>query len=179
MDTTRAAGVVRIGGGAGYSGDRLEPAVDLARDGALDYLVFECLAERTIALAQQARSADPRAGYDPGLADRFTAVLPLCHAAGTRIVTNMGAANPEGAAARTRAIAADLRLDGLTVASVTGDDVLDRVVAGGCVLVETGRPVAELGGALVSANAYIGAEALAEALDRGADVVIAVRGADQ
>jgi hypothetical protein len=56
---------VRIGAGAGYSGDRIEPAVELAEKGALDYLVFECLAERTIALAQLARRQGPNAGYDP------------------------------------------------------------------------------------------------------------------
>jgi hypothetical protein len=65
---------IRIGAGAGYSGDRIEPAVELAERGELDYLVFECLAERTIALAQQARRNDPDAGYDPLLADRFKAV---------------------------------------------------------------------------------------------------------
>ena len=56
---------LRIGSGAGYSGDRIEPAIELAQQGDLDYLVFECLAERTIALAQQARLADPHSGYDP------------------------------------------------------------------------------------------------------------------
>ncbi len=62
---------VRIGAGAGYSGDRIEPAVELAEHGALDYLVFECLAERTIALAQQARRADLSWGYDPLLEARI------------------------------------------------------------------------------------------------------------
>ena len=69
---------VRIGAGAGYSGDRIEPAVELAEKGGIQYLVFECLAERTIALAQQARMKDPNAGYDPLLAARMKAVLPAC-----------------------------------------------------------------------------------------------------
>ncbi|HBM59681.1 MAG TPA: ABC transporter substrate-binding protein, partial [Citreicella sp.] len=76
------------------------PAVDLAERGGLDFLVFECLAERTIALAQQARLADPAAGFDPRLERRLRAVLPACAKAGTRIVTNMGAAHPRAAAAR-------------------------------------------------------------------------------
>ena len=67
---------IRIGCGAGFSGDRIEPAVELATGGDLDYLVFECLAERTIALAQQARAANPNAGYDPLLEARMEAVLP-------------------------------------------------------------------------------------------------------
>jgi hypothetical protein len=73
---------IRIGTGAGYSGDRIEPAVELAAHGELDYLVFECLAERTIALAQEARRRDPDAGFDPLLAERFRAVLRPCVADG-------------------------------------------------------------------------------------------------
>src|SRR5215470_2173843 len=96
---------IRIGAGAGYSGDRIEPAVELAERGELDYLVFECLAERTIALAQQARLKNPGGGYDPLLAARMRAVLPACRANGVKIVTNMGAANPLAAAEMTRSIA--------------------------------------------------------------------------
>ena len=68
---------IRIGSGAGYSGDRIEPAIELAEKGGIDYLVFECLGERTIALAQQARMKDPRGGYDPLLAARMRAVRDL------------------------------------------------------------------------------------------------------
>src|SRR5690606_36295487 len=116
---------LRLGCGAGYSGDRIEPAVELAERGALDVLVFECLAERTIALAQQARSRDPQAGYDPLLLERMRAVLPACRANGVTIVTNMGAANPASGAEAVRALAGRLGLRGLRVAAITGDDVLD------------------------------------------------------
>src|SRR6266513_2023276 len=98
-------GVVRIGSGAGYSGDRIEPAVELAEKGELQYLAFECLAERTIALAQQARMADPSRGYDPLLVERMQAVLPACTAKGVKIITNMGAANPVAAAAEVAKVA--------------------------------------------------------------------------
>ena len=170
--------VVRIGAGAGYAGDRIDPAVELAEHGQLDYLVFECLAERTIGLAQQARVSDPSAGYDPLLAERMRAVLPGCRARGTRIVTNMGAANPMAAAARVRQVAAELGMVGLRVAAVTGDDVLDLVVRGGCVVGDTGEPVETLADRLVSANAYIGIDGIDEALQRGADVVVTGRVAD-
>lgn len=169
---------MRLGGGAGYSGDRIEPAVELAVEGRLDYLVFECLAERTIALAQQARARDPEAGFDPLLTERMQAVLPACRARGVRIITNMGAANPVGAAAAVRRIARQLGLHGLRVAAVTGDDVLDIVRAGNCRLQETGGDVAALGPRLVSANAYIGIEPIVDAIAGGADVVITGRGAD-
>lgn len=101
MTATQFQRTVRIGAGAGYSGDRIEPAVELAEHGALDYLVFECLAERTIAIAQQARSKDPELGYDPLLEMRMKAVLPAALRNGVRIVSNMGAANPLAAARRS------------------------------------------------------------------------------
>ncbi len=169
---------IRLGSGAGYSGDRIEPAVELAEFGELDYLVFECLAERTIALAQQARLEDPARGFDPLLEARMRAVLPICAKKGIRIVTNMGAANPLAAARKTAAIAAELGLAGFKVAAVCGDDVLDAVRAGNFRFEETGRAVADLGEAIVSANAYLGVEPICAALATGADVVITGRAAD-
>ena len=93
---------IRVGTGAGFSDDRIEPAVDLAKRGKLDYLVFECLAERTIARENLTRLKDPERGYTPYLVERFQAVLPACVKNGVRIVTNMGAANPQGAARALR-----------------------------------------------------------------------------
>ncbi len=122
--------LVRIGAGAGYSGDRIEPAVELAEHGQLDYLVFECLAERTIAIAQQARRQDTALGYDPLLDARMQAVLPVAVPKGVRIVSNMGAANPRAAARRTAQIAQSLGFTKLKVAAVEGDDVLDVVLRG-------------------------------------------------
>jgi Acyclic terpene utilisation family protein AtuA len=169
---------IRIGAGAGYSGDRIEPAIELAEKGDLQYLVFECLAERTIALAQQAKLRDPAAGYDPLLPERLRAVLPLCHRKGIRIVTNMGAANPIAAAERTRAVAQELGFTGLKIAAVTGDDVLPHLPNGDYHIEETGAAVADIGNRVVSANAYIGAQPIAEALANGADIVITGRAAD-
>ena len=168
---------IRIGSGAGDSGDRIEPAVELAEQGALDYLVFECLAERTIALAQQARMQNPNDGYDPLLAARMRAVLPACRANGVRIVTNMGAANPVSAAEATRRIAHEAGLSGLKIAAVTGDDVLE-FAKGADLALDIGITVGELGNRVVSANAYTGAAPIAAALAAGADVVITGRAAD-
>src|ERR1044071_8759719 len=107
---------------------------------------------------------DPQSGYDPLLVERMSAVLPLCRRNGIKLVTNMGAANPLAAAARTREIARSLGLTGLKVAAVTGDDVLDLVQAGDYRIEDSGQPVADLGNRIVSANAYLGAEPIAEAL---------------
>src|SRR5258706_226436 len=111
---------IHLGAGAGYSGDRIEPAVELAEKGDIQYLVFECLAERTIALAQAAKLKDPALGYDPLLAARMKAVLAPCRARGIRIITNMGAANPVAAAEKTMEIARAMGLKGLQIAAVTG-----------------------------------------------------------
>ncbi|AZE62348.1 MULTISPECIES: acyclic terpene utilization AtuA family protein [Pseudomonas fluorescens group] len=170
---------LRIGSGAGYSGDRIEPAVELAEQGDLDYLVFECLAERTIALAQQVRISDPQGGYDPLLGERMRRVLPfvgrLAGRRRLRVITNMGAANPLAAAIEVRRIAAELGL-GLKVVAVVGDDVLHALP--GEQLLDNGQTVASLGERLISANAYLGVEGILEALRVDADVVITGRVAD-
>ncbi|MCP1507946.1 hypothetical protein J2Y83_003919 [Pseudomonas marginalis] len=170
---------LRIGSGAGYSGDRIEPAVELAELGDLDYLVFECLAERTIALAQQARISDPQGGYDPLLSERMRRVLPFVgeHEGRRRlrVITNMGAANPVSAAREVRRIASELGL-ALKVVAVVGDDVLD-VLRPEQVL-DNGQTLGSLGARLISANAYLGVDGILDALRAGADVVITGRVAD-
>ncbi|MFD8970758.1 acyclic terpene utilization AtuA family protein [Streptomyces sp. NPDC059568] len=169
---------IRIGSGAGFADDRLEPAVELAERGDLDYLVFECLAERTIALAQRDRLLDPGAGYNEWLTERMAAVLPACVARGTRIITNMGAANPLAAAQAVAGIAKQAGLDGLTIAAVTGDDVLSLVAGSDLAFTDREGTAALLGDAVLSANAYVGSEPLVRALTLGADVVISGRIAD-
>jgi len=166
-------GPLRIGGGAGFAGDRVDPAVALVEHGELDYLVLECLAERTIALAQQERRHDPALGYGASLERRMAALLPVAVKTGCRIVTNLGAANPSAAAQR---IAAMARAQGLsvTVAALLGDDVLDLVRDG------RGEPTLppEIMARLVSANAYLGAGELRRAVATGANVVISGRVTD-
>ena len=169
---------IRIGSGAGYSGDRIEPAIELAEKGDIQYLVFECLGERTVALAQQARMIDPENGYDPLLEDRMRAVLPVCAARGIKIVTNMGAANPLAAARKTVEIAGSLGLSSLKIAAVTGDDVLDACRERDLPIMEFDGTIKQFGNRLLSANAYLGAEPIAEALRGGADVVITGRASD-
>ena len=96
---------IRLGTGAGFSADRLEPALELVARGRLDAIVFECIGERTLAFGHRDRMADPGAGYNPLLERRLRAVLPLCVEHGTRLITNMGVANPRGAAAKTAEVA--------------------------------------------------------------------------
>jgi Acyclic terpene utilisation family protein AtuA len=175
--TAQKSRIVRIGCGAGFSGDRIDPAVELAERGALDYLVFECLAERTIALAQQSRSENAHLGYDPLLVERMTAVLPACAANGVKIVSNMGAANPVAAARRTAEIARSLGLSGLKIAAVEGDDVTTILRSAGAEsLPARGDPIDWE--SVISANAYLGFGPILDALSLGADIVLTGRVAD-
>ena len=176
LRTSPGRRTLRIGCGAGYSGDRVEPAVELVERGDLDFLIFECLAERTIAIAQQAKARDPNAGFDVRLRERMEAVLPASRARGTKVITNMGAANPLAAAACVRDVALRASLRRLTIATITGDDVAALVSGGGYRSSETGELLEP--NSVSSANAYLGAEPIAEALQAGADVVITGRVAD-
>ncbi|MER2162763.1 MAG: acyclic terpene utilization AtuA family protein, partial [Psychrobacter alimentarius] len=170
---------IKIGSGAGYSDDRLEPALDIIRDGDVDYIVFECLAERTIAIAQQRKMKDSKQGYDSLLEYRMAQVLPLCVENNVKIVTNMGAANPKAAAEMVKQIAEKQGLHHLKIAAVTGDDVFPKIERyQNETLLENGKQIKELGSSIVSANAYIGAAGIVQALKAGADIVITGRAAD-
>ncbi|MCX8745814.1 DUF1446 domain-containing protein [Snodgrassella sp. B3882] len=169
---------IRIGCGAGYGGDRIEPAVELVQKGNIQYLVFECLAERTIAIGQRQKKHNPDAGYNELLAARMQAVLPACIEKGIKIVTNMGSANPRAAAKVTADIARSLGAKNLKIAIIEGDDVYEQVIAQDSKLDELKQPISQCGKKIVSANAYIGAEPMVEALNNGADIVIAGRVSD-
>jgi Acyclic terpene utilisation family protein AtuA len=170
--------MLRMGCGAGFSSDRLEPAIDLARDGKLDYLVFETIGERTLAFGHRDRKADAKRGYNPQLAARMRGVLAHCRDNHTRIVTNMGVANVAAAGEVVIEIARALGLEGLRVALVEGDDVT-AIMTPDTVLFDHGnRTIAEVGRPLVGANVYLGIDAILPALETGADVVITGRVAD-
>ncbi|KAK7242650.1 AtuA-like protein [Aureococcus anophagefferens] len=148
---------VRIGAGAGYQGDRVRPALELLCEVRLDYIVLECLAERTLALAH-ARMAGGGSGYDPRLPQWLGTLLPACAARGTKLICNLGAADPAGGARVAAAVAGQLNLD-LTVVGV-GEAPAAQARPNGAVY------------------AYLGADAVARALRAGADVVVAGRVAD-
>ena len=169
---------IRIGSGAGYAGDVIWPALDLMEQGDLDYICFECLAERTIAIAQTQKLNDPKLGYNDRLIERMRQILPLAKKHGVRVITNMGAANVASAVDATVSIAKDLGISGLAVAGVVGDDIIERIPEYKDIpLMESGEPLGSLEN-IVSANAYLGTAGIVEALKKGADVVITGRCAD-
>ena len=170
---------IRIGAGAGYAGDRLEPALELIEKGNLDYISFECLAERTIAIGQQAKLKDPTKGYNGLLEHRMEKALPLCWERKVKLITNMGSANPEAAAAKCVEIAKKHGLTGMKIACVTGDDLLPNIDKYMDATVwETGEALSKLPGEIVSANVYLGVDGILKALEQGADVVITGRVSD-
>jgi hypothetical protein len=170
---------VRIGSGAGFAGDRIEPAIDLMDNGKLDYIIFECLAERTIALAQLQMQKDPEKGYNELFEFRMVRILEALKRRRVKVITNMGAANPRAAMRKAVEIARELGVSGIRFAAVMGDDVLNRIAdIEGQTAMETGRPLSVLKASIVSANAYIGVEGIVKALEDGADIIITGRVAD-
>lgn len=170
---------LRIGTGAGFADDRITPAVEMAESASVDWLVFECLAERTVGRENLSRQKNPEKGYTPWLEARMEAVLPSCAEHGIRIVSNMGAANPAGAAKATRRVARDLGLGDMPVAVVAGDDVAEVIRAmPDLPLMESGEPLESILPKMASANAYLGADVICQALATGAPVTLTGRVAD-
>ena len=169
---------MRMGSGAGFSSDRLGPAIDLAEKAALDWLVFETIGERTLAFGHRDRSLNPDRGYNPQLAARMRGVLGHCRANGTRIMTNMGVAHVEAAAEVIVKVARELGLDGLKVAAVLGDDVTEQMNDDTVLFDYGGRRLGDVGRPLVGANVYLGIDAILPAVETGADVIITGRVAD-
>lgn len=171
--------MLRIGTGSGWWGDRISPAAQIAEKGDLDYLCFETMAEATVSTAQVRKRRDPAfGGYDTYLDDRMAAVLPHCIRRGTKIVTNQGWVNPLGAARAIRAHLDALGARDWKVAAVTGSVVTDRIADLAGPILETGRSFDAIDGEIVSAEAYLGAAPIVEALAAGADIVVTGRVAD-
>ena len=143
----------------------------------MEFLVFECVGERTLAFGHRDRMLNPNAGYNSLLAPRLRALLPVCRQTGTRIVTNMGAANPKAAAEVAQKVARDLGIGKLKIAYVEGDEVTDALPPK-TPLPEINSTVADMDMRVVGANAYLGVEHLLPAVRTGADVIIVGRFAD-
>jgi len=169
---------IRIGVGAGFAGDRLDPAIELAEHAALDALIFECLAERTIALAHLARMEGTTAGFDPLLTERVRTTLPAARENRTVLITNAGAADPIAAAAAVKDLVEQLGHGDGVVAAVTGDDVLDRLDLRHSPIFGSEDTLWDIKDRLVSANAYLGAGGILEALDVEPAIIITGRTSD-
>jgi hypothetical protein len=175
---------IRIGNGAGFWGDNLDAPVLLAESGKLDVLTLEYLAELTMAILSHQRAGDASAGYVGDLPALLSRLAPiLADQTSLTIVTNAGGLNPRSCASRCGTILDSAGLGGMPIAVVTGDDVLDQIpgwLASGLSFdhLETGQPIVTVIDRLQSANVYLGAQPIAEALNTGARIVITGRVAD-
>jgi hypothetical protein len=173
---------VFIGAAAGFAGDRSDagvPVVDaLAALPGPRFLMFETLAERTLALCQLERRQDPQRGYSPALERMLPPILSRCLSSGIRIVGNFGAANPPAAARRIAEMARSLGLRVPCIAVVEGDDIATRLSAADLAAREIGGTSLAQRREIISANVYLGAQPIAQALDQDADIVVTGRVAD-
>jgi Acyclic terpene utilisation family protein AtuA len=175
---------IRLGAGSAYWGDLLEPAIEVAEKGEVDYLCFDHLSELTLAVLQRQKARDPNEGYIHDIEPWTEAVLPHAMRQGFKIITNAGGANPAAAAAKVIEVGRRLGIANLKVAVVTGDDIfldLDELRSEGVTFanMETGEANFDrIRGDIIAANAYIGGEGIAAGLAEGADVVVTGRVSD-
>jgi hypothetical protein len=170
---------IRIGAGAGYAGDRIEPAIEIMEKGNLDYIIFECLAERTIAIGQLQKINNPNKGYNELLEYRMKKILPVWAGKKVKVITNMGSANPLAAAKVVKKLAEDMGIKGLKIAAVLGDDIINNIEKYmDNEVLETGNKLETIKSQIISANAYIGVKGIIEALENKADIIITGRVAD-
>ncbi|HTK76494.1 MAG TPA: acyclic terpene utilization AtuA family protein [Gemmataceae bacterium] len=176
--------MVRIGNGGGFWGDSQDAPVELAASGHVDYLTLEYLAELTMSILAVQKQRDPTAGYATDFLSALERLAPqLLARKELQIVTNAGGMNPAACAGKAKEILARGGATDRRVAVVAGDDLLprlDALIAAGHPFtnLDTGQPLTTVRDRVVSANAYLGAQPIAQALERGASIVITGRVAD-
>jgi hypothetical protein len=182
-DSGATRAMVRIANGQGFWGDSLLGPVRLVNEGPLDYLTLDYLAEVTMSIMQKLKSRDPSAGYATDFIPMVRRVLPQCKERNIKIIANAGGVNPRACREAVAAVVRQLGVSGVRVAIIEGDDLLSRlpeIIAAGHPLknMDTGEPLAAYVARASSANVYLGAASIVEALQQGADIVIAGRATD-
>jgi len=176
--------VVRVASGQGFWGDWLEAPRRQVEGGPVDYLMLDYLAEVTMSILQKQKERDPRMGYARDFIGAMESVFPAVAERGVRVVANAGGVNPEACAEALRETARRAGVAGaLRIGVITGDDLLprlDELIENGHPLsnMDTGEPLSTVRDRVLSANAYIGATPIVEALGKGANVVITGRSTD-
>ena len=172
---------VRVASGQGFWGDLLTAPVDQVRGGPIDYLMLDYLAEVTMSIMQKQRARDPQAGYAKDFVSLVREILPDCVEKNIKVLSNAGGVNVAGCAEAIKGVAAELGLSGkVKIGVVTGDDILGRLdefAEQGVEItnMETGEPLSEIRDKVQSANVYLGAGGLVEALDKGAQIIVGGR----
>lgn len=174
---------VLIANGQGFWGDSLLGPKRLVEEGPLDYLTLDYLAEVTMSIMQKQKLRNPEAGYATDFVSMLKEILPTCKAKGIKVIANAGGVNPRGCLKAIESVVKELGITGLKIGIVEGDDILDQLpdlMASGETFenLDTGEAVDTIMDRLTSANVYIGAKPIADALDQGADVVVTGRATD-
>ncbi|MDX6693528.1 MAG: hypothetical protein QOF02_1131 [Blastocatellia bacterium] len=175
---------IRIASGQGFWGDMLDAPVRQVEGGPIDYLMLDYLAEVTMSIMQKQRARDPSAGYARDFVPLMRQILPACVERNIRVTANAGGVNVEGCAEAVRETARELGLAGkLKIGTVAGDDImqrLDEMLERGIELrnMDTNEPLSSVRDRIQSANVYLGAWPMVEALNQGAQVVITGRATD-
>jgi hypothetical protein len=174
---------VLIANGQGFWGDSILGPVRLVNEGPLDYLTLDYLAEVTMSIMQKLKSRDPKAGYATDFVTMVERVLPKCQEKGIKIVANAGGVNPQACRSAVANVVRKLGIRGLRIGVVEGDDILGELasmIAGGEKFrnMDSGEELAPYLDRVMSANVYIGAGPIVEALQQGADIVITGRATD-
>lgn len=175
---------IRVAAGQGFWGDLLEAPIRQVEGGPIDYLMLDYLAEVTMSILQKQKTRDPNAGYAKDFVPLMRRILPACVERDIKVTANAGGVNVKGCATAVLEVARDLGLGGkLRIGIVTGDDImsrLDDLLARGIELrnMDTDEPLSLVRDRIQSANAYLGAGPMVEALDKGAQIVITGRATD-
>jgi hypothetical protein len=175
--------LVRIASGQGFWGDLLTAPLMQVRRGPIDYLVMDYLAEVTMSILQKQKLRNPNHGYARDFPETMDAIIEDVVAKGICVITNAGGVNPHAAAHAVLEVARKHGISGLRIGVVTGDDILPRIdelIAAGLPLqhMDTGEPITSVRDRLLSANVYLGARPVVEALQHGAQIVITGRVTD-
>ncbi len=183
MNSTKGYTSLLIANGQGFWGDSILGPVRLVQEGPLHYLTLDYLAEVTMSIMQKLKSRDPNAGYATDFIEMLKRILSVCYEKKIKIIASAGGVNSAACARATGEVIKKLGLNNIRVATVTGDDILARLPelqssGEAFTNLDDGRSLSEVSGAISSANAYLGAFPVAEALDRGADIVICGRVTD-
>ena len=175
--------MVRVANAQGFWGDSILAPIRLVNEGPIDYITFDYLAEITMSIMQKQRARNPEHGYALDFIRMLERILPTCKEKGIKVIANAGGVNAKACAQATKELIARLGLTGMKVGIVEGDDILERlpeITAGGESLsnLDNGAPLSDVQDRISSANVYIGAQPMVEALEQGADIIITGRASD-
>ena len=175
--------IVRVANAQGFWGDSLLGPLRLVEEGPVDYLTFDYLAEITMSIMQKQKMKDPSSGYARDFVSMLGKIIPTCKEKGIKVIANAGGVNPQACLAAIEEVVAANGLTGIRIGIVEGDDILDsldNLVASGEAFdnLDSGEPLSQVRDRITSANVYIGAKPIVEALEQGADIIVTGRASD-